>query len=241
MGKMVSSKLRVFSVPVACGLVLALGGCLTGGDRRADPGRFAAVANAAYGQTGYSSEAPTEYRIGPNDSLQIKVYGEPDLSFEKLIVNQNGKINLPFAGEVPASGKTTSELTATLRQVLSRHLLQPQLSVNVIEYGSQRITVEGSVTRSGMFVVPPGTTLLGALALAGEPDRLGLVRQIVVFRTDAQGRSVALFDLRAIRSGKMIDPVLQGNDRVVVGVSGGGRAYQDLLSLIPAIAIFSKF
>ena len=39
----------------------------------------------------------------------------------------------------------------------------------------------------------------------------------------------------------MIDPVLQGNDRVVVGVSGGGRAYQDLLSLIPAIAIFSKF
>jgi len=91
-----------------------------------------------------------------------------------------------------------------------------------------------------VFTIPPGTTLLSALALAGEPDRLGMVRQIVVFRTDAQGRSVALFDLRQIRAGKMIDPVLQANDKVVVGTSGLGRAYQDLLTLIPALAIFTR-
>jgi polysaccharide export outer membrane protein len=217
---------------------MALAAC--SGDRRAVPGPYAPVADAALGQSRYSVDIPTDYRLAPNDVVQLKVYGEPDLSFERLSISQRGTLNLPFVGEARASGLTTAELARDLRHLLGRHLREPQISVNLVEYGSQRITVEGSVTHSGVFTIQPGTTLLGALALAGEPDRLGKVRQIVVIRTDPDGRSLALFDLRAMRAGTMIDPVLQGNDRVVVGTSGLSRAYQDFLSLIPAAAIFTR-
>jgi len=233
------SKSRALAAPLACGLALSLAAC--GGDRAAMPGRVSIAPADVLGQSQYAVDAPTDYRLGPNDAVQIKVYGEPDLSFDKVFVNQRGTISFPFAGEVRASGLTTAELAQQIARGLGRHVLQPQVAVNLVEYGSQRIVVEGSVARSGVFVVPPGTTLLGALAMAGEPDKLARVKEIAVFRTDAQGRSVALFDLRQVRAGKMIDPVLQGNDRVVVGMSGSSRAYQDLLSLVPVFALFTRF
>jgi polysaccharide export outer membrane protein len=211
------------------------------GDRRATPGQYTPATAAALGQDHFSTDVPADYRLGPNDVVELKVYGEPDLSYQHLSVSQRGTLNLPFVGETKAAGLTTAELAGNLRTLLGRHLREPQLSVNLVEYGSQRVTVEGSVTHSGIFTMTPGTTLLGALALAGEPDRLGKIRQIAVIRTDAEGRSVALFDLRAVRSGKMIDPVLQANDRVIVGSSGLARAYQDFLSLVPAFAIFTRF
>lgn len=224
---------------LATGLATLVGGCA--GDRSAVPGPVTPMPVAEAGQASFSQDAPATYQVLPQDVLSIKVYGEPDFSFDRVAVSQSGTVSMPFVGDVPVSGLTAGEVAARLRGVLSRHLVKPQVAVNVVEYGSQRVTVEGSVTHAGVFVVPPGTTLLGALALAGEPDRLGLVRQIAVFRTDAGGRSVAVFDLHKVRQGTMIDPVLRGNDRVVVGTSGLARAYQDLLSLIPAAAIFSRF
>lgn len=217
---------------------MALAAC--SGDRRAAPGPYGPVADAALGQSPFSADIPSDYRLGPNDVVQLKVYGEPDLSFERLSISQRGTVNLPFVGEARASGLTTAEMARELRGLLGRHLREPQISVNLVEYGSQRVIVEGSVARAGVFTAQPGMTLLGALALAGGPDRLAKVRQIVVIRTDPEGRSLALFDLRAMRAGKMIDPVLQANDRVVVGTSGLSRAYQDLLSLLPAAAIFTR-
>lgn len=230
---------RIFNPALAGVLGLLVSGC--SGDRRATPGPITAMPIAALGQSGFAVDPPADYQLGARDVVEVKVYGEPDLSFSRLAISQKGEISMPFVGEVRAAGLTTTELTAQLRAALSRHLIQPQIAVNVVEYGSQRITVEGSVTRAGVFIAAPGTTLLGALAMAGEPDRLGLIRQIAIFRNDAQGRSVALFDLHEIRAGRMIDPVLQGNDRVVVGVSGLGRAYQDLLQAIPAAALFTRF
>ena len=218
---------------------LALGACA--GDYRATPGPLTPHALPALGQANYTTEAPASYRLGANDSVQIRVYGEPDLSSEKLLIDQSGTISMPFVGAVRAAGLTTQELAAALRQQLRRHIVDPQVAVNLVEFGSQRITVEGSLNHPGVFEVPPGTTLLGALAIAGDPDRFARARQIVIFRTDATGRSLALFDLHAVRAGQMIDPVLQANDRVVVGVSGLSRAYQDFLQLIPAAAIFSRF
>jgi polysaccharide export outer membrane protein len=218
---------------------LAVSGCA--GDRRATAGIYAPTATAHDGQSRFSIDMPTDYRLGANDVIEVKVYGEPDLSYERLAVSQRGTLNVPFIGEIKAAGLTTAELADSLRTGLGRHLRDPQLSVNLVEYGSQRITVEGSVTHAGVFTVPPGTTLLGALALAGEPDRLGTIRQIVVIRTDAEGRSLALFNLREVRAGRMIDPVLQANDRVIVGTSGLSRAYQDILSLAPLAAIFTRF
>jgi polysaccharide export outer membrane protein len=219
--------------------IAGLGGCA--GDHNAKPGVYQGATLSAFGQTSFVAQNPTEYRLEPNDVVSIKVYGEPDMSSERVVIDPSGTINIDFVGNLHASGLTAAEFSAALRQQLASHIRDPQVAVNLVEYGSQRVTVEGSVVHPGVFVVPPGTTLLGALASAGDPDRFGRVRKIVIFRNEPSGRTVALFDLHQIRSGAMIDPVVKGNDRIIVGVSGTSRFYQDLLQLVPAAAIFAKY
>jgi polysaccharide export outer membrane protein len=163
------------------------------------------------------------------------------MSSDRLVIDQSGTINVDFVGNLNVAGMTAGELSAALTQKLAKDIRNPQVAVNVVEFGSQRVTVEGSVVHPGIYVVPPGTTLLGALATAGDPDRFGRVRKIVIFRKESAGRTVALFDLHAIRDGRMMDPVVKANDRIIVGVSGDSRLYQDLLQLVPAFAIFSRF
>lgn len=229
-------------IPLALALVLsvaALSGCA--GDKHEVVGTYAPQRAPGRGQEALGDAAPTTYRLNPADSVQIKVYGEPDLSFDRLMVDQSGNINIAFLGDVHAEGLTAGELAKSLRTGLAKSLINPQVSVNLVDYGSQHVVVEGSVGHAGVFPITPGTTLLGAIALAGSPDRFARIRDVVVIRTDAQGRSIAAFDLHAIRAGTQIDPVLKGGDRVVVGVSGMSRFYQDLLGLIPLAVIFSRF
>jgi polysaccharide export outer membrane protein len=230
---------RPARVLVLAALIVSLAACA--GDYPATIGTYAPAKSDALGQAKLSDTLPTTYRLGTNDVIQIRVFGEPDLSFDKIVISQTGKFNMAFLGDVQAAGLTVSELADHLRADLSKQLINPQVSVNVVEYGSQKITVEGSVVKPGIYELAPGTTLLGALATAGDPDRFGRVKAIAIIRTDSQGRLLAVVDLHAVRAGRMIDPVLQANDRVIVGVSGGSRFYSDVLQIIPAAVIFSRF
>ncbi|WP_197410901.1 polysaccharide biosynthesis/export family protein [Novosphingobium sp. FSW06-99] len=220
-------------------LTLGLGACA--GDYKATVGAYEPTKSDLMGQARLSAETPAIYRLGAGDAIQIKVYGEPDLSFDRLVIDQSGTFNLAIAGDVQAAGLTANELAEHLRAALGRQIINPQVTVNLLEYGSQKITVEGAVAKPGIYTLPPGTTLLGALATAGDPERVARVKAIAIIRTDDKGKLLAVVDLHAVRAGKMIDPVLMANDRVVVGVSAGRTFYQDMLSLIPAAVIFSRF
>jgi polysaccharide export outer membrane protein len=194
------------------------------------------------GQQALTTQAPTSYRLGVNDAVQVRVAGEPDLSFDRVVISQDGSFNLAYMGAVHASGLTIGELTEKIRDGLKKYIISPEVAVNLVEYGSQKITVEGSVAHPGIYELPPGTTLLGALATAGDPDRLARAKEIEIIRTDDKGPMMALVDLHAVRAGKMIDPVLQANDRVIVGVSASARGYQDVLSVLPsAVLLFTRF
>ena len=220
-------------------LALALAGC--GGDHPPQPGVYSATPLAQLAQTAFSESQPVEYHLNANDAISIQVYGEPDISTTRVTIDQSGIVNVNFVGGVHAAGLTCKQLSELLNQKLLGSLRTPQVSVNLVEYGSQKITVEGSVMHAGIFELQPGTTLLGAVASAGGVDRMARVREVAIFRTDETGRTVALFDLHAIRSGKMIDPVLKTNDRVVIGVSGSKQLYQDLLQVLPVAGLFTRF
>jgi len=219
---------------------LSLGLSACAGDHDATPGVYAPVKSVPLAQERLSEQVPTSYHLAPNDVLQIKVYGEPDLSFDRMVVTQAGTINMAFLGDVNAAGLTISELADRLKTGLARQINNPGVTVNLVEYGSQKIVVEGSVVRPGIYELPPGTTLLGALATAGDPDKFARVKSIAIIRTDDKGRLLAVVDLHAVRAGKTIDPVLQANDRVVVGVSGGEVFYQDLIAALPAAVLFTR-
>ncbi len=173
--------------------------------------------------------------------LDVSVFKVPDLS-KTVQVGDDGQISYPLIGEVPAAGKTTHELERELAQRLGdKYLRSPQVTVLVREYNSQRITVEGPVKNSGVYAMKGNTSLVQAIAMAGGIDSTIGSGDVVVFRNIDGRRSVARFDMDAIKKGDAEDPQLQPGDVVVADTSNTKVALHNILSVLPlatASAIF---
>lgn len=183
-----------------------------------------------------------DYRIGVQDVLNVDVFQVPDLTFvgdNAIRVDASGLIEMPLIGTLQAAGRTPAELGGDIRSRLAIRFLQnPQVSVRVAEAANQKITVDGSVVEPGVYAMKGQTTLLQAVAMAKGATRVSDLRNVAVFRTVDDQRMVALFDLAAIRSGQAVDPLLQGDDIVVVDTSRLSAAMRDILAALPGIGAF---
>ncbi|TNE33767.1 MAG: polysaccharide export protein [Alphaproteobacteria bacterium] len=195
----------------------------------------------ALGQSGYEIRQSAQYLLRPADVISVTVFREPDLTVPSVPIGADGTVALPLIGTLSAAGLTTADLTDEVaRQLDDSGLKRPKVSINILEFGSHQVTVEGGVEKPGVYDFRPGSKLSSAIALASGPNRVAKLREVAIFRENAQGMSVALFDYSAVRDGSMIDPVIEPGDRVVVGISGLSQFWQDFLKALPAFAIFSN-
>lgn len=222
---------------VACIAAMLVGGC--GSGPSAVPGLASAQPVEALGQQPFGSSTEASYVLRPADVISITVFREADLSIESLPIAANGEISLPLAGTVQAAGLTQRQLEDRIEATLGqRYLRNPEVAVNVLEYRSHEVTVEGAVRTPGLFTFRPGTRLSGAISLAEGPVREAELKDVAVFRQAPVGIQIAKFDYAAVRAGQMLDPVLQPGDRIVVGTDGLSVFWQDVLRTIPAFAVF---
>lgn len=185
---------------------------------------------------------PTEYLIVPGDVVSLSVFGEPDLTFEKLPVDDAGFIQVPLAGAVHVATLTPAQASTLIATKLgARYLRNPDVTLNVIEQTGQMVTVEGQVMKAGAYPVDGQTTLLGAIALAQSPTRIAKLDEVVVFRTVNNQRMAARFDVSRIRAGRDPDPQILGGDVVVVGFSQAKSIYRDFLTAAPLFNVFTRF
>lgn len=181
------------------------------------------------------------YRIGPSDLLEIKVFQVEDLDREVRVDNA-GEISLPLIGTVVASGKTIPELqTEIANRYRERYLQHPQVSVLLTESGSQRVTVSGEVEKPGVYPIESELTLVQALATAEGLSEVGDMHNVLVFRTVDGERLFSRYDIEAIQEGAMTDPVLTGNDVVVVPSSTGRSAWLNFIKLSPLFAVWLRY
>ena len=118
-------------------------------------------------QAGAVRAQQAAYVVGSPDVLSITVFGEPAMT-GKYTVGSDGEFTFPFLGRVKAAGLTARAIEADLRSRLAEGLLKnPQVTVEVAEYRSQRIFVIGEVAKPGLIPLTGSTTLLEALASAG--------------------------------------------------------------------------
>jgi len=197
----------------------------------------ALAASALRDQTAAVSSVD-DYRIGPQDTLEINVFQLNDLN-RTVQVDSSGRILLPLLGAVQASGMTSSQLSQDIALRLQKNYVNnPQVTVVVKDAQGQRITVDGAVTQPGVYPLTGPTTLMQAIALAKGPDtRLANLHRVVVFRTVGTQRTTEAYDLTAIRSGKRADPVIYGKDVIVVDTSGGRSVLRDLSGVAPILSI----
>ena len=106
------------------------------------------------------------YTLNSGDSIRIHVYGEVDLTFDYLLIGQNGRIAYPFLGELKVTGKTPAQLQQALIDGLKPdYLIDPRISVSIVKY--RPFFVNGEVKRPGGVDFQPGLTLRKAISLAG--------------------------------------------------------------------------
>ena len=173
-------------------LLLATGG--TPASRRASPPRRRRQARPTAGRV--------EYLIGAQDVLTVTVWDSPDLS-GKFTVETDGSFTFPLIGRVKAGGLTLRQFEAELKKKLADgYFKNPQVSVAVETYRSQRIFIVGEVRNPGTYQLTGDMTLIEAIARAGSTTP-GAAPEALVVRAPA---------------GKQADgPILPGQQRRCAG------------------------
>lgn len=191
------------------------------------------------GQAGYTYARPKSYLLRPSDQISINVFREPDLSLEGVKIGVEGNVSLPMIGSIPAAGMTAKQFEQDVtRRLAAVGLKTPIVSVNIAEYASHLVTVEGAVEKPGVFTFQPGARLSAAVALAGGPKRVAKTDQVAVFRETDEGIMIAKFDYAQVRQGTMLDPVLEPGDRVIIGTDGLSVFWEDVLKTLPVFGVF---
>lgn len=113
-----------------------------------------------------AAQAGPSYVIGPDDTLYISVWKEPDLT-ETLPVRADGMISMPLLNDVQAAGLTPMQLSSALTEKLKKYVSDPRVTIVVTQMNSQRVYVTGEVLHPGAMNLTPSMTVLQALAGAG--------------------------------------------------------------------------
>lgn len=121
------------------------------------------------------------YVIGPEDVLDIIVWDQANLT-KTITVSSEGTITYPLLGEIKAAGLTADRLAGTLAEKLEAgYIRNPQVTVLIKEYNSQKIMVFGQVDRPGLYKLKGDTPVLELISQLGGVN-LGKVDQIVISR-----------------------------------------------------------
>ncbi len=110
---------------------------------------------------------PPEYRLGPDDQIKVWAMGVEEIAKDPYRIDPTGFVDLPVVGRVAAGGATISELRAVLLKTLARTVRNPQVSVDVVEFGSQPVSVLGAVRNPGVLQLRGRKTLAEVLSMAG--------------------------------------------------------------------------
>jgi polysaccharide export outer membrane protein len=158
------------------------------------------------------------YVIGVDDVLAINVWKEPDVS-RTVPVRSDGKISLPLAGEVQASGETPKQLEKALAAKLQSFISEPEVTVIVTEVRSQKFNILGMVAKPGSYPLTNSSTVLDAIAQAGGFRDFAKQKSIYVLRQNPDGSQVRLpFNYKEVIKGKdsAQNIKLQPRDTIVV-------------------------
>jgi polysaccharide export outer membrane protein len=158
------------------------------------------------------------YVIGVDDVLAINVWKEPDVS-RTVPVRSDGKISLPLAGEIQASGETPRQLEKELATKLQSFISEPEVTVIVTEVKSQKFNILGQVSKPGSYPLTNSSTVLDAIAQAGGFRDFAKQKSIYILRQNADGSQSRLpFNYKDVIKGKdsAQNIKLQPRDTIVV-------------------------
>ena len=168
------------------------------------------------GQSAPAPLASPDYVIGPEDTLHISVWKEPDLT-ATLPVRPDGKVSMPLLNDVQAAGLKPMQLADSITEKLRKYIADPRVTVVVTAMNSQRIYVLGEVLHTGAMPLSPGMTVLQALASAGF-TQFANTKGIYVLRVQNGKQQKIPFNYKQVIKGEATEQniILKPGDTIVV-------------------------
>jgi polysaccharide biosynthesis/export protein len=166
--------------------------------------------------TASTNSSAVDYRLGPEDVIDVFVWKEPDLS-ATVIIRPDGKISLPLANELEASGKTAAQLQQEIVERLQRYIAEPVVNVMVKQINSLKISVLGEVRKPDVYKIKNQITVLDAIAMAGGFTDLARPSRVIVLRNTKSGQQRIKIDVNHLVADGNTPPLyLQPLDTVYV-------------------------
>ncbi len=163
-----------------------------------------------------------DYKIGPDDIVQVSVLGHEDL-LQTLLVQADGTFNFPLIGVVEANDLTPLELEDVIAERLAKgYIRDPQVSVAITEFRSKTVLVMGEVSRPGPYPLSGSMRIVEILARAGisssastevlvvrprKSDDPGAGPAVPLADLDGTNAEILRVDIDAIRSGDLSENI----------------------------------
>jgi polysaccharide export outer membrane protein len=160
---------------------------------------------------------PGNYRLAPEDVLDISVWREEKLE-KQVLVRPDGGISFPLVGEIQAAGRTAEDVRQEVTDKLKKFIANPVVSVSVVKIQGYKIYVLGKVNKPGDFIAGRYVDVLQALSMAGGVTPFAEEDNIKVLRKENCKDRVFPFRYSDVRKGKNLEQniTLMPGDVVVV-------------------------
>ena len=160
------------------------------------------------------------YILKPSDVISIEVYQENDLN-KSARIQGDGSVALALIGKVKVAGMTAGEAQSLIIDLYNRdYLVDPQISLLVVEFSPRVIHILGSVNNPGVVPIPPDRdlTLTEAIASVRGVSRLGNPKSITIKRVEEDGRArqMEVNFSRIIKDPNSKDIILKEGDTIWV-------------------------
>lgn len=164
-----------------------------------------------------STPGDPEYRVGPEDVVQVSVWKDEQLTRE-VVVRPDGVFSFPLVGDIQAEDRTVEEIRSDLVKRLTKYIPNPNVSVAVMKIVSYKVYVVGRVNKPGEYLVGHYTDVLQALSLAGGLTPFAAENDIKVMRRVRGEQQTIPFRYGDLRKGKDLEQniILQRGDVVMV-------------------------
>jgi len=218
---------------LAVAVLLVLGGC--GGGNRLISNRSGDVESGEL----ILDSLPTrpeesEYLLGHGDALDVLFLNESDLNQIELKIRPDGRITLPYVGDIRAAGLPASAVDSAITARYSEILVNPDIAVIVRSFRPEVVYALGEVGRPGGYEYRSGMTLSNVLALSGGLTKASKRNEILVMRRVASDHIIGIqIDANDLLSGKRfdLDIPLQAFDIVYVPKSRISRGQDFMLAI----------
>ena len=180
-----------------------------------DPAKLAVPRESAIARAAQSvPQDDHPFILGAEDQITVLVYGSAEFSGAHM-VRPDGKITMPFLGDVTAAGLSPIELGNVVKERLKKYLVDPDVSVSVNAVNSKRYYIQGEVNKTGAFPLLVPTKVLEALVNAGGFRDFANQKKIVVMRMTGERLN---FNYKEVIRGKKMEQniYLKPGDIIIV-------------------------